>query len=90
MIEEEKLAENAEKLGQLVREELLIKLKSDKVLEIKGKGLLNAIVIIDNKGQCSYIFGVLQLHIYILIIIFMFLHVTTLCVFQVSMLGKCA
>ena len=37
MIEEEKLAENAEKLGQLVREELLIKLKSDKVLEIRAE-----------------------------------------------------
>ena len=48
MIEE---AENAEKLGQLVREELLIKLNSDKVLEIRDEGLLNAIVINDTVGR---------------------------------------
>ena len=51
MIEEEKLAENAEKLGQLVREELSSKLNPEKVVKIRGKGLLNAIVINSNKGQ---------------------------------------
>lgn len=55
MIEEEKLAENSEKLGQLVREELSAKLKSEFVVNIRGKGLLNAIIINENKGQCYYI-----------------------------------
>lgn len=55
MIEEEKLAENSEKLGQLVREELIAKLKSEFVVNIRGKGLLNAIIINENKGQCYYI-----------------------------------
>ena len=52
MIEEEKLAENSDKLGRLVREELLAKLNSELVVNIRGKGLLNAIIIDENKGQC--------------------------------------
>ena len=51
MIEEERLAENSEKLGQLVREELSAKLNPEIVVKIRGKGLLNAIVINNNKGQ---------------------------------------
>ena len=58
MIEEEKLAENAEKLGQLVREELSLKLKSDIAVKVRGKGLLNAVVINHNKGQFYYIFAI--------------------------------
>jgi len=44
VLKEEKLAENAEILGKLFREELK-KIKSPHILEIRGKGLLNAIVI---------------------------------------------
>ena len=55
MIEEEKLAENSEKLGQLVREELSTKLDSNSVQEIRGKGLLNAIIINRSKGQYQVI-----------------------------------
>lgn len=44
VLEEEKLAENAERLGKIVREELN-KLPKDIVKLVRGKGLLNAIVI---------------------------------------------
>jgi len=43
-MEEEKLAENAERLGRIFREELS-KLPKDIVTSVRGKGLLNAIVI---------------------------------------------
>ena len=41
---EEKLAENAEKMGNILRSELN-KLPKDIVTTVRGKGLLNAIVI---------------------------------------------
>ncbi|XP_043485950.1 ornithine aminotransferase, mitochondrial-like [Polistes fuscatus] len=44
VLEDEKLAENAEKLGQVLRNELN-KLPKDIVTLVRGKGLLNAIVI---------------------------------------------
>jgi len=44
VLEEEKLAENADKLGVMLREELN-KLPKDIVTTVRGKGLLNAIVI---------------------------------------------
>jgi ornithine--oxo-acid transaminase len=44
VIKDEKLAENAEKLGHLFREELR-KIKSDRIELVRGKGLLNAVVI---------------------------------------------
>ncbi|KAG5831167.1 hypothetical protein ANANG_G00300950 [Anguilla anguilla] len=44
VLEEEKLAENAEKMGQILRSELS-NLPSDIVTKVRGKGLLNAIVI---------------------------------------------
>jgi len=43
-LEEEKLAENADRLGRIFREELS-KLPTDIVTSVRGKGLLNAIVI---------------------------------------------
>ena len=51
VIEEERLAENSEKLGHLVRGELSAKLNPETVVKIRGKGLLNAIVINSSKGQ---------------------------------------
>lgn len=45
---EEKLAENSEKMGNLLRSELN-KLPKEIVTKVRGKGLLNAIVI--NKGR---------------------------------------
>lgn len=50
VMEEEKLAENAEKMGQLLRSELR-KLPEEVVSIVRGKGLLNAIVI--NKSKSS-------------------------------------
>ncbi|KAL2077897.1 hypothetical protein ACEWY4_025582 [Coilia grayii] len=44
VLEEEKLAENADKMGHLLRTELM-KLPNDIVTTVRGKGLLNAIVI---------------------------------------------
>ncbi|HBB92704.1 MAG: ornithine--oxo-acid transaminase [Bacteroidetes bacterium GWF2_49_14] len=44
VVKNEKLAENAEILGQFFREELR-KIKSDRIELVRGKGLLNAIVI---------------------------------------------
>lgn len=44
VLKEEKMAENAEKMGQLLRSELA-KLASPLISTIRGKGLLNAIVI---------------------------------------------
>ena len=43
-MEEEKLAENADRLGQILRSELS-KLPKDIVSTVRGRGLLNAIVI---------------------------------------------
>jgi ornithine--oxo-acid transaminase len=44
VVKEEKLAENAETLGKLFRDELR-KIKSDRIELVRGKGLLNAVVI---------------------------------------------
>jgi len=44
VLEEEKLAENAERLGQILRDELN-KIPKDLVKIVRGKGLLNAIVV---------------------------------------------
>ncbi len=44
VIKDEKLAENAEKMGRLFREKLR-SLKSEMVVEVRGKGLLNAVTI---------------------------------------------
>ncbi len=50
VIKEEKLAERAEKLGELFRSELA-KIDSDMIELIRGKGLLNAIVIKPKNGK---------------------------------------
>ena len=50
VLKEEKLDENAEKLGKVFREEV-IKIKSDMIELVRGKGLLNAIVIKPKNGK---------------------------------------
>jgi len=50
VIKEEKLAENAEKMGKIFREELE-KIDSDMVELIRGKGLLNAMIIKPKNGK---------------------------------------
>ncbi|KAG8537269.1 hypothetical protein GDO81_024802, partial [Engystomops pustulosus] len=52
VIEEEKLAENAHLMGELLRAELM-KTPSDIVTAVRGKGLLNAIVIKQTKGNAE-------------------------------------
>ncbi len=53
VIKDEKLAENAENLGQTFRDELR-KIKSDRIQLIRGKGLLNAMVIKPKDGQTAW------------------------------------
>ncbi|XP_005994597.1 ornithine aminotransferase, mitochondrial [Latimeria chalumnae] len=48
VLEEEELAENAENMGNLLRSEFM-KLPSDIVTSVRGKGLLNAVVIKETK-----------------------------------------
>jgi ornithine--oxo-acid transaminase len=50
VVKEEKLAENAERLGELFRSELK-KIDSDMIELVRGKGLLNAIVIKPKNGK---------------------------------------
>ncbi len=50
VIKDEKLAENAEKMGQLFRSEIL-KIDSDMIELVRGKGLLNAIIIKPKNGK---------------------------------------
>lgn len=51
-MEEEKLAENAQRMGELLRSELS-KLPKDIVTTVRGKGLLNAIIIKETKGRVN-------------------------------------
>ncbi len=49
VVREERLAENADKLGRIFREKMqLLVEKSDLISKVRGKGLLNAIVINDD------------------------------------------
>jgi len=49
VVKDEQLAENAHKLGEILRSELR-KIDSEKITKVRGKGLLNAIVI-NEKGD---------------------------------------
>lgn len=54
VVQEESLAENAEALGQLFRAELSeFAKKSDLVLSVRGKGLLNAVLINDTEESST-------------------------------------
>ncbi len=53
VIKEEKLTENAERLGKIFRDEMK-KIKSDRVEVVRGKGLLNAIVIKPLEGKTAW------------------------------------
>lgn len=50
VLKDEKLSENAERLGKLFRDELM-KIDSDMIELVRGKGLLNAIVIKPKDGK---------------------------------------
>jgi ornithine--oxo-acid transaminase len=49
VVVDEKLADNSQRLGEILRSELR-KINSPRITAIRGKGLLNAIVIDDSKG----------------------------------------
>jgi len=53
VLKEEKMAENAEKMGQLLREELQ-KLNSPFISSIRGRGLLNAIIIEHENKEAAW------------------------------------
>lgn len=53
VIKEEKLAENAERMGQIFRDEFS-KIKSDMIELVRGKGLLNAVVIKPKNGKTAW------------------------------------
>jgi len=53
VVKNEKLAENAERLGKIFREELR-NIKSDMIELVRGKGLLNAVVIRPKNGKQAW------------------------------------
>ena len=53
MVKEEHLAEKAEHLGKIFREEMK-KIESPFIQQIRGKGLLNAIVIKPHQGKKAW------------------------------------
>ena len=53
VVKEEKLAENAERLGKIFREEFE-NIKSDMIELVRGKGLLNAVVIRNKNGKTAW------------------------------------
>ena len=53
VVKDEKLAENAERLGEIFRQELR-KIDTDMILEVRGKGLLNAIVVKNKPGKTAW------------------------------------
>ena len=53
VVKDEKLAENAEKMGKIFRDEMK-KIKSDMVELVRGKGLLNAIIIRPHNGKTAW------------------------------------
>jgi ornithine--oxo-acid transaminase len=53
VLKEEKMAENADRLGKILRDELA-KINSDRITAIRGMGLLNAIVIEPRNGKDAW------------------------------------
>ena len=53
VLKEEKLAENAERLGKIFRDEMM-SIKSDMIELVRGKGLLNAVVIRPKAGKQAW------------------------------------
>ncbi len=53
VIKDEKLAENAEKMGQIFRDEMK-SIKSNMIELVRGKGLLNAVVIRNKEGKTAW------------------------------------
>jgi len=55
VLKDENLAQNAEELGQFFREEMLkLQNECDVITVVRGKGLLNAIVIKEKNGKSAW------------------------------------
>jgi len=55
VLRDEKLADNAEKMGIIFREEMnKLKAETDIITTVRGKGLLNAIVIKEKEGKTAW------------------------------------
>lgn len=55
ILKDEKLAENAEAMGKILRDALIkIQSKNDVITSVRGKGLLNAIVIKEKNGKTAW------------------------------------
>jgi ornithine--oxo-acid transaminase len=52
-LKDEKMAENAEKMGQLLRTEIE-KLQSPHISHVRGKGLLNAVIIKHHNPEAAW------------------------------------
>lgn len=55
VLEEEKMAENAYKMGEMFRSALKKKLPKEMVVDVRGRGLLNAVTIGQSKQARFYI-----------------------------------
>lgn len=53
VVKDEKLAENSEELGEILRKELRA-IKSDLITLVRGKGLFNAIIIKEKNGKTAW------------------------------------
>lgn len=53
IVKDEKLAENSDKMGQIFRKELQA-IKSEMIVEVRGKGLLNAVTIKPKNGKTAW------------------------------------
>ncbi len=53
IIKDENLAENSDKMGQIFRKELQA-IKSEMIVEVRGKGLLNAVTIKPKNGKTAW------------------------------------
>jgi ornithine--oxo-acid transaminase len=53
VVKDEKLADNSEILGELLRQELRA-IKSDLITTVRGKGLFNAIIIKERNGKTAW------------------------------------
>ncbi|WP_324066429.1 ornithine--oxo-acid transaminase [Salinivirga sp.] len=53
VVKEEKLEENAERLGKIFREEFE-SIQSDMIAKVRGKGLLNAVIINNKNGKTAW------------------------------------
>jgi ornithine--oxo-acid transaminase len=51
VLEEEKLAENAHKMGEILRSEIKKRLPKEIVKHVRGRGLLNAIIMDESKSN---------------------------------------